>query len=95
MRVISKKSLDDFIKQYPNSKNSLRSWHVITKNAAWKCLADVKQVYPSADLVGRRTVFNISGNHYRLIARINYKAQIVFVLHIITHTEYDKGDWKN
>ena len=94
MRVISKKRLDDFIRQYPNSKNSLESWHVITKNAAWKSFADVKQVYGSADLVGRRTVFNISGNHYRLIARINYNLQIVFILHILTHTEYDKGDWK-
>lgn len=94
MRVISKKRLDDFMKQYPNSKNSLESWHVVTKNAAWKSLADVKQVYPSADLVGRRTVFNISGNHYRLIARINYTMQIVFILHILTHKEYDDGGWK-
>jgi len=93
VRVISKKMLDAFIERYPNAANSLKSWHTITKSAKWKSLADVKQVYLSADLVGRRPVFNISGNHYRLIARINYRLQMVFILCILTHKEYDQGDW--
>ena len=50
--------------------------------------------YPSADQVGRRTVFNISGNQFRLVARINYRIKAVFVLHILTHEAYDKGEWK-
>jgi mRNA interferase HigB len=54
----------------------------------------MKTVYATADLVGRRTVFNIAGNKYRLIARINYRAQLVFVLYILTHSEYDLGNWK-
>jgi mRNA interferase HigB len=45
-------------------------------------------------LVGRRTVFNIAGNKYRLIARVNYQTQRVFVLYILTHAEYDQRDWK-
>jgi len=39
-------------------------------------------------------VFNIGGNKYRLIARIDYRGQQVFILYILTHKEYDKGDWK-
>jgi mRNA interferase HigB len=39
-------------------------------------------------------VFNIHGNNYRLIARVNYRAQRVFILHILTHAAYDKGGWK-
>ena len=35
----------------------------------------MKMVYPNADLVGRRTVFNIAGNKYRLVARVNYQTQ--------------------
>jgi mRNA interferase HigB len=54
----------------------------------------MKQVYHNADLVGRRTVFNIAGNKYRLIARVNYITQTVFVLYLLTHSEYDKGAWK-
>jgi len=54
----------------------------------------VKRVYPSADLVGRYTVFNIRGNKYRLIARVVYRSQTVFVVAIMTHEEYDLGNWK-
>ena len=43
---------------------------------------------------GRRTVFNIAGNTYWLIARINYRTQRVYILHILTHQDYDKGNWK-
>lgn len=66
----------------------------MVRSAAWHSLADVKQVYPQADLVGRRTVFNIAGNHYRLIARINYRVQAVYILAILTHAEYSKGEWQ-
>jgi mRNA interferase HigB len=45
-------------------------------------------------LVGRRTVFNIAGNKHRLIARVNYFTQRVFVLYLLTHSQYDEGAWK-
>ena len=50
--------------------------------------------FAHADVVGRRTVFNIHGNDYRLVARVNYKTKRVFILHILTHVEYSKGGWK-
>ena len=52
---------------------------------------ELSQVYPSADLVGWYTVFNIKGNKYRLIARIVYRSQTLFVVKILTHEEYDLG----
>jgi mRNA interferase HigB len=66
----------------------------VVRKASWKTPAEMKAVYPSADLVGRRTIFNIAGNKYRLIARVNYQTQRVFVLYILTHVDYDRGDWK-
>lgn len=54
----------------------------------------MKQIYPNADLVGRRTVFNVAGNKYRLIARVNYLTPRVFVLYLLTHSEYGRGAWK-
>jgi len=50
--------------------------------------------FAHADPVGRRTVFNIHGNAYRLIARVNFKTKRVFILHILTHAAYDKEHWK-
>jgi mRNA interferase HigB len=51
-------------------------------------------MFGTADFVGDKTVFDIGGNKYRLIAYIHYRAKIVFIKHILTHAEYDKGDWK-
>jgi mRNA interferase HigB len=66
----------------------------VVRKANWKNPAELKQVYHNADFVGRRTVFNIAGNKYRLVARVNYLSQRVFVLYLLTHAEYDKGAWK-
>ncbi len=94
MRVITPRRLREFSKQHPDAAPSLARWYVAVRQARWQTLAEVKQVFPQADLVGRRTVFNIAGNKYRLIARINYRRQIVYILAILTHAEYDKEQWK-
>ena len=56
-------------------------------------LADVRVDFPHADVAGTKTVFNISGNKYRLISVIKYRWQIVYIRHILTHAEYGKGKW--
>lgn len=94
MRVIKRGALIQFWQQHPDARASLESWYAVVSRAAWNTPADMKTVYATADLVGRRTVFNIAGNKYRLIAMINYRAQLVFVLYILTHSEYDLGNWK-
>ena len=71
----------------------LMNWYRITRRADWKSLVEVRCDFAHADLVGRRTVFNIHGNDYRLIARVNYQTKRVFILNILTHSEYNKGDW--
>jgi mRNA interferase HigB len=94
MRIIKRGALEKFWQEHPDAKASLESRYVVVRRADWKTPAELKLVYPNADLVGRRTVFNIGGNKYRLIARINYQGQRVFVLYILTHAEYDRGAWK-
>ena len=72
----------------------LRSWYQVARQAHWQRFTDVRAFYSSADQVGKCTVFHIAGNKYRLIARVNYQTQRVFVLYILTHAEYDRGAWK-
>jgi mRNA interferase HigB len=67
----------------------------MAKKAQWRSLAEVRQTYPHADLVGRYTVFNIKGNHYRLIAEINYRFQQILIRAILTHADYDRDKWKS
>ena len=94
MRVISKPSILKFSKRHPDALVPLMNWYRIAKRADWDSLVEVRRDFAHADIVGRRTVFNIHGNDYRLIARVNYKTKRVFILHIITHVEYSKGGWK-
>lgn len=91
MRIIAKKTLQLFWEKHPNSKQQLLSWHeVFAKNDFLNSNA-IKTVFGSADFVGNnKVVFNICGNHYRLIVKVNYVTKIVYILFIGTHTEYDK-----
>ena len=94
MRIIKRGALVQFWERHLDAKASLESWYGVVRRSTWQTPVEIKQIYPNADLVGRRTVFNIAGNKYRLIARVNYQTQRVFVLHILTHAEYDRGGWK-
>ncbi|HEV8713244.1 MAG TPA: type II toxin-antitoxin system HigB family toxin [Candidatus Binatia bacterium] len=94
MRVISRRRIEEFVRKHPTAKPSLEQWYRVVKQATWKSLAEAKQVYPHADLVGKRTVFNIAGNNFRLIARINYRVQALYILSILTHAEYSKEEWE-
>ena len=51
--------------------------------------------FPSADSVGRFTVFNVKGNAYRLIAELNYRSGRIFLRRVLTHAEYSKGEWNH
>jgi mRNA interferase HigB len=86
--------LRDFWRLYPQAENPLRAWLRVVKRADWRTFADVRKDYPSADQVGKFTVFNIGGNKFRLIAVIHFNRGKVFIRHVLTHAEYDRGDWK-
>ena len=95
MHVISRRTLVTFWETHANAESALRGWFARTKRAKWQNFAELKRTFPAADQVGRLTVFNIGGNNFRLIARVEYEQQRVYVRHILTHSDYDKGTWKN
>jgi mRNA interferase HigB len=92
MRLISRRPLKQFWQKYPDAEAGLRHW-IAVENAGWKNFANVRQVFGSADLVGKFVVFNIAGNKYRLIVVIHYDRQRCYIRHILTHKEYDLGKW--
>ena len=93
MTIISKKIIREFWEKHADSKQQLQSWFQETSNVKWKNTNYIKKVYPSASfLADNRVVFNIKGNTYRLIVRINYDYQMVWIRFIGTHAEYDKID---
>lgn len=93
MRIISRRALREFWQNHADAEQPLKAWHQRVRAAKWSIPADIRIDYRSADfLKGNRVCFNIGGNKYRLIVKINYPQQIVYVRFIGTHTEYDKID---
>lgn len=91
MRVIAKRTLRNFWEKHADSEHQLKAWYNEAEQADWKSPNDIKQDYPSASILeDNRMVFNIKGNNYRLIVRINYKYGVVWIRFIGTHAEYDK-----
>ena len=95
MRIITRKRLLEFAKKHPDCDTALESWYRIVKHTKFQSFAELKQTFPTADQVGKLTVFNIGGNKARLIAAIHYNTSMVYVRHILTNKEYDRGTWKD
>jgi mRNA interferase HigB len=93
LRVIAKKILREFWETHNDCEQQLSSWFQEAGKSKWSGPNDIKKEYPSASfLAGNRIVFNIKGNKYRLIIKINYDYSMVWIRFIGTHAEYDKID---
>src|SRR5260370_34551522 len=93
MRIIAKRTLRDFWRRHADAEEPLLAWYREVEKEDWDSPAKLKEKYRSASLVkDNRVVFNIKGNDYRLIVKINYQYRMVYVRFVGTHTEYDKID---
>ncbi|HEX9729154.1 MAG TPA: type II toxin-antitoxin system HigB family toxin [Gemmatimonadales bacterium] len=94
MRVIAKRTLRQFWEHHPRGKGAkaaLQAWYAQTADADWARPTDVKREFGNASILkAGRVVFNIAGNRYRLVVRINYPYRVVYVRFIGTHAEYDQ-----
>lgn len=95
VHLIKEKTIRLFVAQYPGSRLSFEEWLTKVKLANWELPGDLKQTFPSADLLGKgtsRVIFDIAGNRYRVIGKYAFGETEVhlFVCWIGTHVEYDK-----
>ena len=94
MHVITRKRLNEFAWEHPDAQSALEHWYRVMKTRRFANFAQLRETFPSADQVDNKTVFNIGGNKYRLIAAIHYNRARIYVRAILTHRDYDKGTWK-
>jgi mRNA interferase HigB len=94
MHVISRKRLNEFAERNSEAKTSLAHWYHLMKRNDFSNFVELRAAFPSADQVGKLTVFNIGGNKVRLIAAIHYNRRKVYVRSVLTHAEYDEQSWK-
>jgi mRNA interferase HigB len=90
VEIINLTAITDFGRRYPLSRKPLSRWIDITAAAAWRSIIDVQNNFRTAEDVKGYVVFNIHGNHYRLITVIRYERQQVIVHEVFTHSDYDR-----
>lgn len=95
MHIITRKTLIKFWEKHPDSRTALIRWFKIVQKTDFNSFTELRAVFPSVDKVDQWIIFNIDGNKYRLIVSIHFNRGKVYIRHVLTHAEHDKGDWKN
>jgi mRNA interferase HigB len=91
MHIITRRTLNEYAERNAQVQDELNTWFHIVDRAEWDNLNDLHADFPSADLIGdNHYVFNIKGNHYRLIALVFFRVKRVYIRGIYTHAEYSK-----
>lgn len=94
MKLISNKALREFAAIHPDAEAPLQAFRHLVEKGRYDSFAALRATFRGVDKVGDRFVFNIGGNKYRLIASIAFTAELLWVKAVLTHAEYDKGEWK-
>ena len=96
MRIIAVSTLKAFWESSPaymDAKPSLLAWRGFALKADWASPADLKRAFRNASVLhAGRAVFNIAGNKYRLVVKINYPYRVIYIRFIGTHAQYDAID---
>jgi mRNA interferase HigB len=94
MHVITRKRLNEFADDHPETRTALVQWYLLAKRNSFSSFADLKLVFHTADRVGKFTVFDVGGNKVRIVAAIHYNRNRIYIRGVLTHAEYDRGRWK-
>ena len=92
MLIVGRERVEQFLRKNAAARTPMARWFEITADAEWHSILDVRQTFRSADAVKGTdlTCFNIGGNNYRLLTIVSYDQQIVSIVELMTHADYDK-----
>ena len=94
MHIIARPALVDFWAVHKDAENPLRAWYSVCKKSDFQNFSELRRALTGIDKVGKFTVFDIGGNKYRLITVIHFNRRKIYIRHVLTHEEYDRGHWK-
>lgn len=94
MKVVHWGRARQFFQEYPSAKEPLTQWRTAVQSANWRNFPDVRKTFNTADWVDGKIVFDIKGNDFRLIAIAEFMNGIVYIRRVLTHDEYETGDWR-
>lgn len=94
MHIITKKRIQEAKGLFPSASSALDGWYRVVSKNSFHNYAQLKETFNSIDKVSNLYVFDIGGNKLRLIASIHFNRQRMYIRKILTHKDYDRGDWK-
>jgi mRNA interferase HigB len=94
VRIISRRVLRDFWQAgHRDAEQPLRAWFAEVSRASWKSMVEMKRRYPNASVIdAERVVFNIGGNKFRLVVKVWFPGQAVWIKFLGSHRQYDRID---
>jgi mRNA interferase HigB len=91
MTIVNRQLLDDLVRKHANASNAVCKWIMEVEKAQWKSFVDVRNTFSSADYVGNdHVIFNLQGNHFRIVAIVVYVGEVIYIRWSGTHSEYNK-----
>ncbi len=91
MHIVSFKKLKDFFTNDPNARVAMQYWFKRAKKSDWSNFSEMKDTFNSVDSVGNsRFVFNVKGNHYRIVTVVRFVFKRIFIRWVGTHKDYDR-----
>jgi mRNA interferase HigB len=95
LRIISRRRLREFSATHADAEGPLNAWYAIVRGRSYRTPHEIREDFPRVSFLGHwRTVFDIGGNKYRLVADARYDLQRVYVREVLTHGEYDRRSWE-
>ncbi|TAM33524.1 MAG: type II toxin-antitoxin system HigB family toxin [Burkholderiaceae bacterium] len=94
MRVITNRRLVEFAREHPDADEPLQTWRKLIESNDFQGFNELRKTFRALDIYGDKYIFDIRGDHYRIITGISFIQQICYIKHVLTHAEYDKGKWK-
>ena len=93
--MIALRTLREFWEVYPDAEQTLRDWNKLARSVNPNNFAELKATFGSVDLAKSKDdtlvfIFDVGGNKYRIVTRIDFEYRVMFVLKIFTHKEYDR-----
>lgn len=95
MLVFNYEEVEKFVRKHANARPAFNRWRRLAMASSWRDFNDVKRDFRSADRYQACTIFDVGGNNYRLIVKLDYPRQVLKIRKALTHAEYDQEKWKN
>jgi mRNA interferase HigB len=95
LRIYGDPVVAKFAAKLPSSRKPLQRFLEIARESDWPHFPSVRKTFSAVDYAPSTgtLIFDIGGNKYRLIARVDFEEQMLLTQDVLTHKEYSREDF--